>query len=155
MAVAVPYAKNPAPAQLTMPDFSKSPGGFGAGQSASNVNFTLLVVEEYADGSVRLLCPLFPPLPAVLICSVSGIRREEVRRVWRPCHLQRHLCLIARPGSMVEKTIQNESRDVLLMRTFFRTLTRTFSALLEVCCCSLVCCCSRTKTRTLDCCCYG
>jgi len=48
---AVPYVTHPAPAQLTMPDFSQAQGGWGSGQSASNVNLTLVVIEEYADGS--------------------------------------------------------------------------------------------------------
>lgn len=52
MLTAVPYETHPAPAQLTMPDFSKSLGGWGSGQAAGNVNFTLFVFEEYGDGSV-------------------------------------------------------------------------------------------------------
>ncbi|TCD62993.1 hypothetical protein EIP91_006152 [Steccherinum ochraceum] len=47
---AVPYSTHPAPKQLSMPNFTKPQGGFGAGQTASKVNFTLLVIEEYADG---------------------------------------------------------------------------------------------------------
>ncbi|KAF7346442.1 26S proteasome subunit P45 [Mycena sanguinolenta] len=38
----------PAPATLTMPDFSISPGGFGVGASVSNATFYLAVFEEYA-----------------------------------------------------------------------------------------------------------
>ncbi|KAH8104703.1 hypothetical protein BXZ70DRAFT_922062 [Cristinia sonorae] len=48
---AVPYAAHPAPAQLTTPDFSKAQGGWGSGLSASNVNLTLAVFEETADGA--------------------------------------------------------------------------------------------------------
>ncbi|KAJ7134724.1 hypothetical protein C8R44DRAFT_610519 [Mycena epipterygia] len=47
-----PNPSNPPPAQLVMPDFSKNPGGFGAGASATNATFYLAVFEEYADGSV-------------------------------------------------------------------------------------------------------
>ncbi|KAJ3491681.1 hypothetical protein NLI96_g534 [Meripilus lineatus] len=46
---AVPYPKNPAPTQLTMPDFSKDQGGWGAGKAGSNVKFNLVVYEEYDD----------------------------------------------------------------------------------------------------------
>ncbi|OBZ71739.1 hypothetical protein A0H81_08753 [Grifola frondosa] len=46
---AVPYPTNPAPPQLTMPDLSISPGGFGAGESASNATFQLAVLEEWDD----------------------------------------------------------------------------------------------------------
>lgn len=46
---AVPYAQNPAPAQLTMPDFSQNQGGFGAGQNASDVTVYVMVWEEWAQ----------------------------------------------------------------------------------------------------------
>ncbi|OSD07417.1 hypothetical protein PYCCODRAFT_1430664 [Trametes coccinea BRFM310] len=45
---AVPYPKNPAPAQLTMPDFSKAPAGWAGAQSASNKTVQLAVLEEWA-----------------------------------------------------------------------------------------------------------
>ncbi|KAJ7761602.1 hypothetical protein DFH07DRAFT_423328 [Mycena maculata] len=45
-----PNPPNLAPAQLIMPDFSKNPGGFGTGESDSNGNFALMVIEEYATG---------------------------------------------------------------------------------------------------------
>ncbi|KAJ7366991.1 hypothetical protein DFH08DRAFT_680269 [Mycena albidolilacea] len=51
-----PSPKNPAPPTLTMPDFSKNPGGFGTGKTDSNGNFLLVVMEEYATGEVRLQC---------------------------------------------------------------------------------------------------
>ncbi|PAV16819.1 hypothetical protein PNOK_0688300 [Pyrrhoderma noxium] len=40
---------NPAPAQLTMPDFSKSSGGFGIGASGSSVPMYLAVLEEWDE----------------------------------------------------------------------------------------------------------
>lgn len=46
---AVPYPTNPPPPQLTMPDFSQSPGGFAAGAEASNLTVQLTVIEEYGD----------------------------------------------------------------------------------------------------------
>ncbi|KAJ6585371.1 hypothetical protein B0H19DRAFT_1059605 [Mycena capillaripes] len=46
-----PSPKNLAPPNLTMPDFSKNPGGFGAGAPDSNGEFALVVLEEYATGS--------------------------------------------------------------------------------------------------------
>ncbi|KAJ7025343.1 hypothetical protein C8F04DRAFT_136651 [Mycena alexandri] len=46
-----PSPKNIAPATLTMPDFSKNPGGFGTGASESNGHFALVVMEEYATGA--------------------------------------------------------------------------------------------------------
>ena len=46
----VPYATNPAPAQLTMPDFSKTPTN---AKTYSNVPFYLTVVETYLDCPVR------------------------------------------------------------------------------------------------------
>jgi hypothetical protein len=51
---AVPYPKNPPPASLTMPDFSRSPGGFADGQFASNKAVYIAVLEEWNDCSVRL-----------------------------------------------------------------------------------------------------
>ncbi|THH28710.1 hypothetical protein EUX98_g5493 [Antrodiella citrinella] len=48
---AVPYTTAPAPAELTMPDFSKAPGGWGSGKSVSNYNASLVVIEEWADGT--------------------------------------------------------------------------------------------------------
>ncbi|KAJ6559093.1 hypothetical protein DFH09DRAFT_922090 [Mycena vulgaris] len=45
-----PNPRNPAPAQLVMPDFSKNPGGWGVGASDSNGHFALVVMEEYATG---------------------------------------------------------------------------------------------------------
>lgn len=42
-----PYPKNPAPAQLVMPDFSKAPGGFGAGATGSDIKMYFVVLEEY------------------------------------------------------------------------------------------------------------
>jgi hypothetical protein len=59
--VAVPYPKNPPPAQLIMPDFSKSPGGFADGKSASNAAVYLAVLEEWNSCSV---CPF--PSPSLL-----------------------------------------------------------------------------------------
>ncbi|KAJ7784451.1 hypothetical protein B0H16DRAFT_1296935 [Mycena metata] len=46
-----PSPPNIAPANLTMPDFSKNPGGFGTGASESNGHFALVVMEEYATGA--------------------------------------------------------------------------------------------------------
>ena len=40
-----------------MPDFSKPQGGFGAGKAGSNVPFSIVVIEEYADGSVSTSLP--------------------------------------------------------------------------------------------------
>ncbi|EKM52084.1 uncharacterized protein PHACADRAFT_262548 [Phanerochaete carnosa HHB-10118-sp] len=48
---AVPYAQNPAPPQLTMPDFSKMPAGWAAGETASNLSMQLTVVEEWGDST--------------------------------------------------------------------------------------------------------
>ncbi|KAJ7212012.1 hypothetical protein GGX14DRAFT_621283 [Mycena pura] len=45
-----PSPKNPPPPTLTMPDFSKNPGGFGVGEVDVNGQFTLVVMEEYATG---------------------------------------------------------------------------------------------------------
>ncbi|THV03905.1 hypothetical protein K435DRAFT_650549 [Dendrothele bispora CBS 962.96] len=50
---AVPTARHPAPEYLTMPDFSKSLGGWGTGASVSNATFYLAVIEEYGNGTVR------------------------------------------------------------------------------------------------------
>lgn len=51
---AVPYAKNPPPPQLTMPDFSKSPGGFASGSAASNLTMRLVVIEEWGNSQVSV-----------------------------------------------------------------------------------------------------
>ena len=48
----MPYAKNPPPAEFTMPDFSKAPGGFAAGEEASDLPVQLYVFEEWGTGQV-------------------------------------------------------------------------------------------------------
>ncbi|KAK7056897.1 hypothetical protein VNI00_002615 [Paramarasmius palmivorus] len=45
-----PSPKNPPPAQLTMPDFSQNPGGWGSGGFVSDATFYLAVMEEYSNG---------------------------------------------------------------------------------------------------------
>ncbi|KAF7365104.1 26S proteasome subunit P45 [Mycena venus] len=45
-----PNPSNTPPATFVMPDFSKPPGGFGAGASATNATFYLAVFEEYSNG---------------------------------------------------------------------------------------------------------
>jgi hypothetical protein len=35
-----------------MPDFSLSQGGWGVGESSTNLTFYLVVLEEWADGTV-------------------------------------------------------------------------------------------------------
>ncbi|KAJ3747132.1 hypothetical protein DFH05DRAFT_1478616 [Lentinula detonsa] len=45
-----PNPSNPAPAQLIMPDFALSPGGWGVGETMSNGTFYLVVLEEYVTG---------------------------------------------------------------------------------------------------------
>lgn len=45
---------NPAPYQLTVPDFSQSQG-FAAGTSGANVNMRLVVIEEWGNNSVSSL----------------------------------------------------------------------------------------------------
>lgn len=47
---AVKYPKDPAPPQLTLPDFSKSPGGFASGAHASNLPMQLTIIEEWGNG---------------------------------------------------------------------------------------------------------
>jgi hypothetical protein len=49
---AVPYAYNPAPPNLTMPNFANAQGGFGSGKPATNATFYFAVLEEWADGTV-------------------------------------------------------------------------------------------------------
>ncbi|TFK52589.1 hypothetical protein OE88DRAFT_1421949 [Heliocybe sulcata] len=51
---AVPYATNPPPSQLIMPNFDKSPGGFGSGSWAANATFYLAVLEEWDSGNGAL-----------------------------------------------------------------------------------------------------
>ncbi|KAG7450019.1 uncharacterized protein BT62DRAFT_928805 [Guyanagaster necrorhizus] len=49
---AVPYSTHPAPANLTMPDFSQSPRtGWGSGANVTNATVYLLVLEEWLTGS--------------------------------------------------------------------------------------------------------
>ena len=47
-----PNPTNPPPAQLVMPNFALSPGGFGAGSNATNITCYFTVLEEYADFNV-------------------------------------------------------------------------------------------------------
>ncbi|KZT18432.1 hypothetical protein NEOLEDRAFT_168511 [Neolentinus lepideus HHB14362 ss-1] len=51
---AVPYATNPPPSQLIMPDLDQSPGGWGIGSSASNATFYIAVLEEWGSGEGAL-----------------------------------------------------------------------------------------------------
>lgn len=76
---AVPYAKNPAPPQLTMPDFSQSPGGFAAGATASNLDMQLIVIEEWGNGDVRDLWFAF--LLADIWCVLAHCRSTAERGV--------------------------------------------------------------------------
>ncbi|KAK0212168.1 hypothetical protein DFS33DRAFT_1249554 [Desarmillaria ectypa] len=49
---AVPHSTHPAPANLTMPDFSQRPGaGWGGGANVTNATVYLLVLEEWLTGS--------------------------------------------------------------------------------------------------------
>ncbi|KAK0493198.1 hypothetical protein EDD18DRAFT_432399 [Armillaria luteobubalina] len=49
---AIPYATHEAPANLTMPDFSKAPSpGWGGGANTTNATVYLLVLEEWLIGS--------------------------------------------------------------------------------------------------------
>ncbi|KAF9067128.1 hypothetical protein BDP27DRAFT_1329308 [Rhodocollybia butyracea] len=49
-----PNPSNTPPAQLVMPDFAQSPGGFGVGKGISNATFYLVVLEEYVDGTATV-----------------------------------------------------------------------------------------------------
>lgn len=51
--IANPNPANPPPAQLVMPDFSISPGGFGVGATAQDATFYFAVMEEWATCAVR------------------------------------------------------------------------------------------------------
>ena len=50
--LAMPYPTNPAPSNLTMPNFAEGQGGFGTGKTASNATFYLTVLEEWDDCGV-------------------------------------------------------------------------------------------------------
>lgn len=77
---AVPYATNPAPAQLTMPDLSQDQGGWGSGASATNATFYVMVWEEWASCDVSLL-PIATSLMTSRIdaCFFSMIRGHSER----------------------------------------------------------------------------
>ena len=66
------------PATLTMPDFSKSPGGFGTGKTATNIPVYLTILEETATCDVSFLCSA--AFIAVLIvgsgCPWIAVRAE-------------------------------------------------------------------------------
>ncbi|KAA1469889.1 hypothetical protein DENSPDRAFT_835575 [Dentipellis sp. KUC8613] len=51
---AVPYAPNPPPAQLVMPNLSANQGGWGVGKSVANATFSIMVMEEWGscDGAL-------------------------------------------------------------------------------------------------------
>ncbi|EPQ54454.1 hypothetical protein GLOTRDRAFT_139041 [Gloeophyllum trabeum ATCC 11539] len=51
---AVPYPTNPPPSQLVMPNLAQSPGGFGAGATAVDATFYLVVLEEWDSGDGAL-----------------------------------------------------------------------------------------------------
>ncbi len=78
---AVPYPKNPAPAQLTMPNFSQSQGGWGSPQSASDKTWQLAVIEEW-DGCDATVSVVFPCIlaPSPIPCLDRRARRAYCRR---------------------------------------------------------------------------
>ncbi|KAH9846348.1 hypothetical protein C2E23DRAFT_744291 [Lenzites betulinus] len=87
---AVPEPKNPAPPQLTMPDFSKSAGGFASTQTASNKTVQLVVLEEWSgcDLDVRLL-PRRSPCPQLhLSARLSRGAPLTTRADVVLCHVQ-------------------------------------------------------------------
>lgn len=90
--VAVPYAKNPAPALLTMPDFSVAPGGFAAGKSASDEPMRIMVIEEWGNGEVSLGI-LRPNMSLNANESCVGCYRPATQRHHVICRVQRYLVL--------------------------------------------------------------
>ena len=65
--VANPSPTNAPPVNLTMPDFSILPGGWGAGKSVQNLDIWLSVLEEWRDCDVS--SPFFR-LPALISCII-------------------------------------------------------------------------------------
>jgi len=59
LTAAVPYAKNPAPSNLTMPYLNHNQGRFGAGKSASNGYFYITVLELWGSCEVSLVHGVF------------------------------------------------------------------------------------------------
>ncbi|KIK57256.1 hypothetical protein GYMLUDRAFT_229565 [Collybiopsis luxurians FD-317 M1] len=76
---AIPYARHPAPPYFVMPDFSKSLGGWGAGESVSNAIFYLAVFEEYANGQ-----PSVGPRISLSINEIiyNSIDTDEDQNLW-------------------------------------------------------------------------
>ena len=68
---AVPYPKNPAPPQLTMPNFSQSLGGWASPQSASDKTWQIAVIEEWdgCDATVSVLPCIPRPSPPGSPCT--------------------------------------------------------------------------------------
>ncbi|KAI0662078.1 hypothetical protein C8Q70DRAFT_962497 [Cubamyces menziesii] len=90
--LAVPYPKNPAPPQLTMPDFSVSPGGFGPSQTATNKTVQLAVLEEWAGCEIDVSEHTALVLTSALTSTLGAARRVDESDV-HPRRLQRHFFL--------------------------------------------------------------
>ncbi|KAJ6605695.1 hypothetical protein B0H10DRAFT_1769313, partial [Mycena sp. CBHHK59/15] len=50
----IPTPTTPIVTLLVMPNFSANPGGFGAGATAENATFYLVVFEEYSNGAISI-----------------------------------------------------------------------------------------------------
>ncbi|KZT73919.1 hypothetical protein DAEQUDRAFT_721410 [Daedalea quercina L-15889] len=73
---AVPYPTNPAPPNFTMPNFADSQGGFGAGKSASNATFNIMVMEEWDDCEGALGRKISMTMNPVVYNATEGYQAE-------------------------------------------------------------------------------
>ncbi|KAI0802082.1 hypothetical protein BC629DRAFT_164627 [Irpex lacteus] len=127
---AVPYAKNPAPAQLTMPDFSKNaPAGWSAGESVHDLPLQLLVIEEWGNSEVSRSytkgLPFTDDLNVMKACYRSSLTLDEC---W--CGIQRHKSLVMHVPSYSQHWTSSGSYS-LSRGLGFRTLRWTFPYILS------------------------
>ncbi|KAK7056896.1 hypothetical protein VNI00_002614 [Paramarasmius palmivorus] len=76
-----PKPKNPAPDQLTMPDFSQNPGGWGSGSFVSDATFYLAVFEEYSNGDPFVGHRISFVLNEIVYNATSDASESPVRSV--------------------------------------------------------------------------
>lgn len=131
LATAVPYPQNPAPPNLTMPNFDLPQGGFGGGNEASNSTFWVMVLEEWDDCEVCLHDCIHQLSSRVTHCS-SGNDRSKDCYGCKPGDLQRHHVFLKPLTNSLcerrERTTLTVGHTALYVRTRFvpRTLLPDF-----------------------------
>jgi hypothetical protein len=110
------------PAQLVMPDFSKNPGGFGVGASATNATYYLAVFEEYSTSTSSVSqgkkAPLQCPYPNL---SLAGLRWEQNQLHAQFNCVQRNLGALICRTNYIKKATESIQDFTLDLNTIYNT----------------------------------